>query len=62
MRSARAAAAHGTRWWATAAHPALHMAFPNQYFDALGIPRQRVYRLLNTSQQYVPRHDDAPDE
>jgi len=30
--------------------------------DVLGIPRQRIYRLLNTSQQYVPRHDDAPEE
>ena len=39
VRGAREAAAHCTRWWATAAHAALHTAFPNQYFDTLGIPR-----------------------
>ena len=39
LRGAREAAAHCTRWWATAAHAALHTAFPNRYFDALGIPR-----------------------
>ena len=39
VRSARAAAAHCTRWWATAGHPALHTAFPTQYFETLGIPR-----------------------
>lgn len=30
--------------------------------EALGIPRQRVYRLLNTSQQCVPRPDEASEE
>jgi len=39
LRLAREAAAHCTRWWATAAHAALHTAFPNRYFDKLGIPR-----------------------
>ena len=39
MRSAQEAAAHCTRWWATATHPALHTAFPLAYFDSLGIPR-----------------------
>ena len=39
VRVARAAAAHCTRWWATAAHGALHTAFPKRYFDAPGIPR-----------------------
>ena len=38
-RVARAAAAHATRWWATAAHGALHTALPNSYIDRLGIPR-----------------------
>lgn len=39
VRSARAAAAHCTRWWATAAHAALQTAFSNRYFAALDIPR-----------------------
>jgi RNA-directed DNA polymerase len=38
-RSAAAAAAHCTRWWATAAHAALQTAFSRRYFDTLGIPR-----------------------
>ena len=42
VRLAGEAAAHGKRWWATAAHAALHTAFPNQYFDTLGIPRLGV--------------------
>jgi retron-type reverse transcriptase len=36
---ARAAAAHTRRWWATAAHWALHSALPTSYFDRLGVPR-----------------------
>jgi len=36
---AAAAAAHCHRWWATAAHPGVHKAFPTQYFDTLGVPR-----------------------
>ena len=38
-RIARAAAAHATRWWATAAHGALQTALPTSYFDRLGVPR-----------------------
>jgi RNA-directed DNA polymerase len=38
-RDAAGAAAHCRRWWATAAHPALNIAFPAQYFDNLGVPR-----------------------
>jgi RNA-directed DNA polymerase len=38
-RDAAGAAAHGRRWWATAAHHALNTAFPTQYFDSLGVPR-----------------------
>jgi group II intron reverse transcriptase/maturase len=37
--AARAAAAHARRWWATAAHGALHTALPTSYFDRLGVPR-----------------------
>ena len=37
--NARAAAAHARRWWATAAHAALHTALPISYLDRLGIPR-----------------------
>jgi hypothetical protein len=33
-----AAAAHATRWWATARHGALHTALPTSYFDRLGVP------------------------
>jgi len=36
---ARAAAAHASRWWRTAAHGALHRALPTSYYDALGVPR-----------------------
>jgi group II intron reverse transcriptase/maturase len=36
---ARGAAAHAHRWWATAAHGALHTALPTSYFDRLGVPR-----------------------
>ena len=42
VRLAGEAAAHCARWWATAAHAALHTAFPNRYFDTLGIPRLGV--------------------
>jgi group II intron reverse transcriptase/maturase len=38
-RVAAAAAAHARRWWAMAAHGALHTAMPGKYFDALGVPR-----------------------
>jgi RNA-directed DNA polymerase len=38
-RLAAKAAAHCRRWWAIAAHRALNIAFPAQYFDALGVPR-----------------------
>jgi len=36
--TARAAAAHARRWWATAAHVALQTALPTSYFDRLGVP------------------------
>ncbi len=36
---AKAAAAHGRRWWAKATHGALKTAMPKQSFDRLGIPR-----------------------
>ncbi len=36
---ARAAAAHGRRWWAMATHGALKTAMPTRSFDRLGIPR-----------------------
>ena len=35
---ARAAAAHCKRWWAIAAHGALHTAFPRAYFLKRGLP------------------------
>jgi len=38
-RVAAAAAAHARRWWAMAAHGALHTAMPGKYFDTLGVPR-----------------------
>jgi group II intron reverse transcriptase/maturase len=38
-RSARAAAAHVSRWWAVASHGALQTALPTSYFDRLGLPR-----------------------
>lgn len=38
-RLARAAAAHAVGWWRTAAHGALHTAFPKRYYDELGVPR-----------------------
>ena len=38
-RVAAAAAAHARRWWAMAAHGALHTAMPGEYFDTLGVPR-----------------------
>jgi RNA-directed DNA polymerase len=37
-RLALAAAAHCTRWWATAAHGALNTAFPSVYFTSRGVP------------------------
>jgi len=36
---AQEAAAHATRWWRTAAHPALQEALPIRYCDRLGVPR-----------------------
>lgn len=39
VRRAAGAAAHCQRWWATAAHGALQMAYPTQYFTSLGVPR-----------------------
>lgn len=36
---ARGAAAHYQRCWRIAAHNALQVAFPNRYFDELGLPR-----------------------
>ena len=39
VRRAAGAAAHCQRWWATAAHGALNMAYPTQYFSDLGVPR-----------------------
>ena len=38
-RVARAAAAHATHWWATAAHGGLQTALPISHFDRLGVPR-----------------------
>jgi len=37
-RLALAAAAHCKRWWAMAAHGALHTAFPRAYFISRGVP------------------------
>ena len=37
-RVARAAAAHCRRWWAMAAHGALHTAYPRAYILSLGVP------------------------
>ena len=39
VRRASGAAAHCKRWWAIAAHGALQMAYPTQYFITLGVPR-----------------------
>ena len=39
VRRAAGAAAHCACWWATAAHGALQMAYPTQYFITLGVPR-----------------------
>lgn len=36
---ARAVTAHRRRWWAMATHTALKVAYPTQYFVALGVPR-----------------------
>lgn len=36
---AKAAAAHARRWWRTAQHGALNIAFPNGCFIPLGLPR-----------------------
>ncbi|HET7549956.1 MAG TPA: group II intron reverse transcriptase/maturase [Gemmatimonadaceae bacterium] len=36
---ARAAAAHHKRCWRMARHNALQVAFPNRYFDEIGVPR-----------------------
>jgi hypothetical protein len=38
-RVSRAAAAHATRWWRTAAHGALHTALPTSFYDRMGVPR-----------------------
>jgi len=37
-RLALAAAAHCRRWWSTAAHGALHTAFPRAHFLSIGLP------------------------
>lgn len=39
VRRAQEAAAHATRRWHTAAHPALHEALPIRYYDQLSVPR-----------------------
>lgn len=39
VRRAQEVAAHATRWWHTAAHPALQEALPIRYYDQLGVPR-----------------------
>jgi len=39
LRDSRGAAAHCRRWWATAAHAALHNALPPSYYDRMGVPR-----------------------
>jgi RNA-directed DNA polymerase len=39
---ARPVAAHPRSYWRMAKHPALHLAFPTRYFDALGLPRLAV--------------------
>ncbi len=47
---ARSAAAHAVGWWRTAAHGALHTAFPMRYYDELGLPRlARVTSTLRTA-------------
>ena len=38
-RAAASAARHSRRYWAIAAHVAVSMAFPAEYFDTLGVPR-----------------------
>jgi len=38
VRLACEAAAHCTRWWAMAAHAALHTAYPIRYFHTMGVP------------------------
>ncbi len=37
--AAASAARHSRRYWAIAAHVALSIAFPTQYFETLGVPR-----------------------
>jgi RNA-directed DNA polymerase len=37
--AAASAARHSRRYWAIAAHLALSIAFPTQYFETLGVPR-----------------------
>jgi len=39
VHAAATAARHSRRYWAIAAHVALSIAFPAQYFDTLGVPR-----------------------
>jgi RNA-directed DNA polymerase len=39
VRAAAGAARHCRQYWAMAAHIALTVAFPGQYFDQLGVPR-----------------------
>lgn len=36
---AASAARHTRRWWKTAAHQAMHIAFPTSYYDRMGVPR-----------------------
>ena len=32
-------ARHASSYWANAHHSAMHLAFPNRFFDKLGLPR-----------------------
>jgi RNA-directed DNA polymerase len=38
-RQASGAAVRARRWWSTAAHRALSIAFPTSYYDRMGVPR-----------------------
>lgn len=39
QRMAAGAARFARSWWRTAAHKAMHIAFPISYYDRLGVPR-----------------------
>jgi group II intron reverse transcriptase/maturase len=39
VQVAAAAAAYTRSWWASAAHQALHLAFPTSFYDRKGLPR-----------------------